>query len=144
MRKAAKSSYIAFPLEVLMYGHNANIEYLSEEAVKRFKLMIEDIYYAYTSIVVSKLWALLEMFNNFLLKWHAYGLNEHWEWKLTSQFMNSHIQNQIKYSRHAKPLLEPIQFGLDNAAGIMILWLFGIVLSILVFLYEIKDTLIIP
>ncbi|XP_059220429.1 LOW QUALITY PROTEIN: uncharacterized protein LOC106095247 [Stomoxys calcitrans] len=136
MRSLAKTENIGFALEKMQYGHFGNIKFLSPESLSRLKLMVDDIYHQYTVAMVPRLWAYLPNYNQLILTWHASGLSKYWEWKIAADYLNSREQDQVATSMFSKLDRGAEKLNLENFAGIMILWIFGIAMSIVVFIGE--------
>ncbi|ALC48028.1 Ir76a, partial [Drosophila busckii] len=135
--KKALTEEIGFVVERMTFDHLANAELIPDEALSRLKLMVDDIYFAYTVAYVPRLWPFLEAHNEFILAWHSSGLDKYWEWKITADYMNAHRQNRIAASQ--KPSLDrgPVQLGIHNFIGAILIWSFGMLCSVIVYLVEI-------
>ncbi|XP_075161102.1 ionotropic receptor 76a [Haematobia irritans] len=136
MHSKAKSANMGFAVEMLTFGHFGNVNYFSTESLTRLKLMVDDIYFQFTVANVPRLWAMLPKYNDLILQWHASGLNKFWEWKITAAYMDIRQQDQMAASRHMKSDGGAVKLSFENFAGLMILWIIGIVLSILIFAGE--------
>ncbi|KAH8373322.1 hypothetical protein KR009_000616 [Drosophila setifemur] len=130
------SEQMGFVVERLQFGHLGNTELIANDALKRLKLMVDDIYFAFTVAFVPRLWPHLNTYNDFILAWHSSGLDKFWEWKISANYMNAHRQNRIVASQ--KPTLDigPVKLGIDNFIGLILLWCFGMICSLLIFLVE--------
>ncbi|XP_033240329.1 uncharacterized protein Ir76a isoform X1 [Drosophila pseudoobscura] len=132
----ARSEQMGFVVERLMYGHVGNTELIANESLERLKLMVDDIYFALTAAFVPRLWPHLEAYNNFIMAWISSGLDKFWEWKIAAQYMNAHRQNRILASQRLNLEIGPVKLGIDNIIGLIMLWCFGLICSLLTFVGE--------
>ncbi|KNC22699.1 hypothetical protein FF38_01653, partial [Lucilia cuprina] len=137
MRAKAQTEYMGFILERLTFGHFGNGDFITPESLQRLKLMVDDIYNNFAVAMVSRLWAHLPKYNDFILAWHSAGLDKFWEWKIAAEYMNIQEQNQIQASMYTNMDMGAIKLDMKNFAGLAIIWIVGMVLSIMVFIAEI-------
>ncbi|KAH8322625.1 hypothetical protein KR059_001522, partial [Drosophila kikkawai] len=132
------SEQMGFVVERMQFGHLGNTELIANDALERLKLMVDDIYFAFTVAFVPRLWPHLNAYNDFILAWHSSGLDKFWEWKIAADYMNAHRQNRIVASQ--KPILDigPVKLGIDNFIGLILLWCFGMICSLLTFAGELS------
>ncbi|XP_055907838.1 uncharacterized protein LOC129942791 [Eupeodes corollae] len=129
---------IGVALERLTWGHFAFYKFIDQEIVDKMKLMTEDLYYAYVVAFTPRPWALLEKFNLCILLIQSSGISKHWEWKVVNDHLDEKLQRQIEDSAWANfGDGGAVQLGLTNFAGIIVLWIAGIIFSVLVFAVEI-------
>ncbi|KAH8268768.1 hypothetical protein KR018_003833, partial [Drosophila ironensis] len=133
----SRTEQMGFVVERMQFGHLGNTEFISNEALERLKLMVDDIYFSYTVAFVPRLWAHLSAYNDFILAWHSSGLDKFWEWKIAADYMSAHRQNRIVASQKPSMDIGPVKLGLDNFIGLILLWCFGIICSLLTFAAEI-------
>nr|ACN81897.1 IR76a [Drosophila melanogaster] len=127
---------MGFVVERLQFGHLGNTELIENDALKRLKLMVDDIYFAFTVAFVPRLWPHLNAYNDFILAWHSSGFDKFWEWKIAAEYMNAHRQNRIVASEKTNLDIGPVKLGIDNFIGLILLWCFGMICSLLTFLGE--------
>ncbi|XP_070852026.1 ionotropic receptor 25a isoform X2 [Drosophila suzukii] len=127
---------MGFVVERMQFGHLGNTELIENDALERLKLMVDDIYFAFTVAFVPRLWPHLNAYNDFILAWHSSGLDKFWEWKIAADYMNAHRQNRIVASQRPNLDIGPVQLGIDNFIGLILLWCFGMICSLLTFAIE--------
>ncbi|EDW73340.2 uncharacterized protein Dwil_GK17497 [Drosophila willistoni] len=132
----SRSEEMAFVLERVQFGHLANSEPIPNDALDRLKLMVDDIYFSLTVAYVPRLWPFLNVYNDYILAWHSSGFDKYWEWKIAADYMSAHRQNRMLGSQKLNLNLGPVKLGLDNFIGLIMLWLMGMVCSLLAFLAE--------
>ncbi|XP_044313598.1 uncharacterized protein LOC108038802 isoform X1 [Drosophila rhopaloa] len=134
---------MGFVVERMQFGHLGNTELIANDALERLKLMVDDIYFAFTVAFVPRLWPHLNAYNDFILAWHSSGLDKFWEWKIAAEYMNAHRQNRIVASQKPNLDIGPVKLGIDNIIGLILLWCFGMICSLLTFAVELwrgRDT----
>ncbi|XP_037956442.1 uncharacterized protein LOC119686054 [Teleopsis dalmanni] len=136
MKIKAKTENMGFILERLEFGHFANGYYITKEALDRLKIMHDDIYYEYTTFIVRRLWPFLSKFNNLISTWRSAGFAKFWEWKASATYLNENEQEQIQSSKNPTLKLGPTKLDMANFAGILLIWIVGISISIVVFVIE--------
>ncbi|KAH8361664.1 hypothetical protein KR084_012540, partial [Drosophila pseudotakahashii] len=127
---------MGFVVERMQFGHLGNTELIANDALNRLKLMVDDIYFAFTVAFVPRLWAHLNAYNDFILAWHSSGFDKFWEWKIAADYMNAHRQNRIEASQRPNLDIGPVKLGIDNFIGLILLWCFGMICSLLTFVIE--------
>ncbi|XP_017071308.1 ionotropic receptor 21a [Drosophila eugracilis] len=127
---------MGFVVERMQFGHLGNTELIANDALERLKLMVDDIYFAFTVAFVPRLWPHLNSYNDFILAWHSSGLDQFWEWKIAADYMNAHRQNRIVASQRPNLDIGPVKLGIDNFIGLILLWCFGMIWSLLTFIGE--------
>ncbi|KAH8328499.1 hypothetical protein KR067_010239, partial [Drosophila pandora] len=133
----SQSEQMGFVVERMQFGHLGNTELIPNRALERLKLMEDDIYFAFTVAFVPRLWAHLEAYNDFILAWHSSGMDKFWEWKIAADYMSAQRQNRIVASQKLTLDIGPIKLGIDNFIGLILLWCFGMICSLLTFVGEI-------
>ncbi|KAH8296661.1 hypothetical protein KR054_009479, partial [Drosophila jambulina] len=132
----SQSEQMGFVVERLQFGHLGNTELMANDALERLKLMVDDIYFAFTVAFVPRLWPHLNAYNAFILAWHSSGMDKFWEWKIAADYMNAHRQNRIVASQRPNLDIGPVKLGIDNFIGLILLWCFGMICSLLAFAGE--------
>ncbi|XP_070070730.1 uncharacterized protein Ir76a isoform X1 [Drosophila takahashii] len=127
---------MGFVVERMQFGHLGNTELIANDALNRLKLMVDDIYFAFTVAFVPRLWPHLNAYNDFILAWHSSGFDKFWEWKIAADYMNAHRQNRIEASQRPNLDIGPVKLGIDNFIGLILLWCFGMICSLLTFAIE--------
>ncbi|KAM7358165.1 uncharacterized protein ACRADG_003219 [Cochliomyia hominivorax] len=136
MRSKAKTHDMAFILERLAFGHFGGGDYITPESLARLKLMRDEIFNQFTVVTVARLWPHLSLYNDLILMWHSSGLDKYWEWKSTAKYLNANEQDQVESSKYNIYDMGPAKLNLENFAGLVILWVGGMFLSLLVFAGE--------
>lgn len=137
MRSKAKTHNMGFVIERLTFGHfGGGGDFITKEALKRLKLMIDEIFSQYTVAMVPRLWPHLKKYNELILMWHSSGLSKYWEWKMTAKYLNINEQLQLDLSKQNTYDIGPKKLNLKNFAGLLTLWIVGMFLSLLVFVGE--------
>lgn len=132
----SRTEQMGFVAERMQFGHLANADMIPDDALSRLKLMVDDIYFLYTTAYVSRLWAHLDAHSRFVLAWHSSGFDKYWEWKIAAEYMNANRQNRMLASQMPKLDIGPVKLGIDNFIGLILLWCFGMTCSLLAFLGE--------
>ncbi|KAH8357605.1 hypothetical protein KR200_004404, partial [Drosophila serrata] len=130
------SEQMGFVVERLQFGHLGNTELIANDGLERLKLMVDDIYFAFTAAFVPRLWPHLNAYNDFILAWHSSGIDKFWEWKIAGDYMNGHRQNLIVASQKPNLDIGPVKLGIHNFIGLILLWCFGMICSLLTFAVE--------
>ncbi|XP_061400436.1 uncharacterized protein LOC133336155, partial [Musca vetustissima] len=136
MRRKAKTENMGFVLERMAFGHFGNSHFITPEALQHLKLMVDDIYYSYTVAMVPRMWPHLPKYNDFILAWHSSGLSKYWEWKIVAQYMKGSDQDQVQASMYSSADTGAVPLDIDNFAGLIVIWIVGILLSIVAFIGE--------
>ncbi|XP_005180963.1 ionotropic receptor 21a [Musca domestica] len=135
---ASSRSGFGFTVERLPFGHFAIGDYLTTESINHLKIMQEDLYFQYTVAFTSRCWPMLSAFDNLLYWWHSAGLDSYWEWRAVADNMNVQKQKQVEATVYSNiEDMGPVKLGMANFVGILLLWMLGVTISFLVFLYEV-------
>ncbi|KAM7344265.1 ionotropic receptor 41a [Cochliomyia hominivorax] len=135
---ATTRSDMGFTVERLPFGHYAIGDYLSSESIDHLKIMKEDLYFQYTVAFVRRCWPLLDRFDQMVYWWHSAGLDKYWEWRVVAVNLNVQKQKQVEATMYSNAEeMGPEKLGMANFAGILLIWVLGISLALVVFLYEV-------
>ncbi|XP_061393557.1 ionotropic receptor 21a-like, partial [Musca vetustissima] len=135
---ASSPSSWGFTVERLPFGHFAIGDYLTTESINHLKIMQEDLYFQYTVAFTARCWPMLSAFDNLIYWWHSAGLDNYWEWRAVADNMNVQKQKQVEATLYSNiEDMGPVKLGMANFVGILLLWMLGITISFLVFLYEV-------
>lgn len=100
--------------------------------------MQEDLYFQYTVAFVERLWPMLGQFDELLYWWHSAGLDKYWEWRIVADNLNVHKQKQVEATMYSNNEdIGPVKLGMSNFAGILLIWVLGVSMAFMAFLYEI-------
>ncbi|KNC26738.1 hypothetical protein FF38_11380 [Lucilia cuprina] len=137
---ARTRSDMGFTVERLPFGHYAIGDYLSSQTIEHLKIMKEDLYFQYTVAFVKRNWPLLDRFDHLIYWWHSAGLDKYWEWRIVAINLNVQKQKQVEASMYSN--MEDngaVKLGMSNFVGILLIWVLGISISLVVFLYEVLE-----
>ncbi|XP_036331663.1 uncharacterized protein LOC118743212 [Rhagoletis pomonella] len=135
--KLAETGGMGFTIERLPFGHFAVQDHLTSSVLDRMKIMVEDIYFQYTVAFTSRMWPMLERFNEMVYMWHSSGFDKFWEWRIVADYLDGNIQKILLASQYANlEDIGPVKLGMSNFVGMLLLWLLGIVFATLAFMGE--------
>ncbi|CRK93972.1 CLUMA_CG007498, isoform A [Clunio marinus] len=127
---------ISFSIERLPYGHYAVGEYVTEETVKNYQIMLNDIYYELCVAMSTKTWPLMEQLDDLILQIAQSGIQQFVELDVVTRNTNNKIQAEIALSRH-RDNVGPINLSPSHVIGPFILLGVGLTFSSIVFISEI-------
>ncbi|XP_059226328.1 ionotropic receptor 21a [Stomoxys calcitrans] len=129
---------LSYLLIILFAGHFAIGDYLTPDSINSLKIMQEDLYYQYSVAFVTRCWPLLSQFDDLLYWWHSAGLDKFWEWRVVADNMNVQKQKQVEATMYSyMEDIGPVKLGMSNFVGILLIWLLGVLISCVVFVYEV-------
>ncbi|KAF2887418.1 hypothetical protein ILUMI_18755, partial [Ignelater luminosus] len=97
----SETNHFAFSIERLPSGQFAIGSYVTEETVKKLRLMHEDLYWEYCLFMLPKSSFLLESVDDFTLRVFQAGLVIIWEKAAAEVHMDLRVQNIVKYYFYA-------------------------------------------
>ncbi|ALC48029.1 Ir76a, partial [Drosophila busckii] len=133
----SRTKQMGFVAERMQFGHLGNVDILPEDALPRLKLMVDDLFFVFSVAYVPRLWPYLEDHTAFVLDWHSYGFDKYWEWKIAADYMNVRRQNRVAASQRPSLDIGPVELGIDNFIGLILIWCFGMICSLIAFLIEV-------
>lgn len=133
--RAMKEDF-SFSIERLPYGHFAIGEYVTEEAVNNYQIMINDIYYELCVAMSMKTWPLMSYLDDLILQIAQSGVQQYVELDVVMRNSNNKIQAAVAQSRH-KDGVGPTRLTPSHLTGPFILLAFGLSLSTIAFAAEI-------
>ncbi|KAL5278393.1 hypothetical protein ACFFRR_003178 [Megaselia abdita] len=138
IKNLTQEAKVGVIFEQLSYGLISTPGYITKESAKLYTISLEEVYFQYCVSFVSKAWVHLKNYNKVIAMVQESGLPRIWEWKMGVKYMDDDIQNTLRFSRKIASAGgdEPVPLGMSNCSGMMVIWLFGIVVSIFVFLGE--------
>lgn len=99
--------------------------------------MVDDIYYQWAVTFTARLWPYLNKFNDFAYAWHSSGFDKFWEWKIAADYLDFNMQKRLQVSALTNlDNIGPVKLGMSNFAGLIVVWLAGITISVLGFAFE--------
>lgn len=135
LEKRAMKEDFSFSIERLPYGHYAIGEYVTEDAVNNYQIMMNDIYYELCVAMSKKTWPLMSQLDNLILQIAQSGVQQFVELDVVMRNSNNKIQAAVAHSRH-KESVGPIRLTPSHLTGPFILLAFGILLSTITFAAE--------
>ncbi|CAG4937805.1 unnamed protein product [Colias eurytheme] len=128
---------IGFSIEKLPAGYFAIGEYITEEAVRDFTLMLQDFYFENCVVMMRKSSPYTNKINEHIGRLHESGLMLAWETQMALKYLDYKVQLEVKLSRskHDVETIEPLHFR--HVLGIFIIYVIGVLLATLAFMGEI-------
>lgn len=112
-------------------------DYLNSRNLENLRIMKEDLYYQYTVAFMKRLWPMLDRFDQLIYNWHSAGLDIYWESRIIANTMGLKKQKQLESIMYSNiDDMGPIKLGMSNFVGILLIWVLGIVIATIVFLFE--------
>lgn len=125
----------SFSIERLPYGHYAIGEYVTEESVGNYQIMINDIYYELCVAMSTKTWPMMSYLDKLILQITESGVQQFIELDVVMRNSNNKIQAEVSRSRH-KDSIGPTRLTLYHLTGSYLLFGVGLLISSIVFLAE--------
>jgi hypothetical protein len=85
LEEMAHTEEVAFTIERLPYGHYAVGEYITEETVGEFQIMLDDIYWENCVSMAKKTWPLMPQLDDLILTIAQSGIQKYWEQEVRQQ-----------------------------------------------------------
>ncbi|XP_053679434.1 uncharacterized protein LOC128730408 [Anopheles nili] len=126
---------LAIIVERMEYGHFA-LPRIDIEAMKGRKMMSEDIYWESVVAMCTKTWPGRARFDRMVLDLKANGVLAHWELLGVAKFLNSQMQQIIRFSRDSTGEDEIAPLRMANVTGAILILITGLSISVIVFLVE--------
>lgn len=131
----AEKQDFSFSIERLPYGHYAIGEYVTEETVDKYQIMINDIYYELCVAMSTKTWPLMSYLDKLILQILESGIQQYVELDVVMRNSNNKIQAEVSRSRRRENI-GPIKLTPSHITGPSILLGFGLIVSAIVFIGE--------
>ncbi|XP_048507197.1 uncharacterized protein LOC105689287 [Athalia rosae] len=125
----------AFSIERLQGGHYSIQDYLSSGAVGKMHLMRTDIYWEYCVAMLRKNSPFTEWLSKRILEIQASGIPQYWETDVVLKYLDTRTQLAVSGGNHGNS--GPVRMSANQVQGTFFILLIGLLLSFLVFLYEI-------
>ncbi|XP_059608153.1 uncharacterized protein LOC132255993 [Phlebotomus argentipes] len=135
LRSHSLRSDIGFSIERLQYGHFAIGDYIQEDILDDYQIMVQDIYWEYCVVMSYKTWSLLPMFDDLVLHVAESGIQKYWELLVAQRHQNIQVQLGVAQSRHHDSL-GPEPLKPTHLFGLFAVWGLGMMLATAVFLAE--------
>nr|XP_022904779.1 uncharacterized protein LOC111416897 [Onthophagus taurus] len=115
------SEEFGYAIERLQEGNYALGDYITEDGVKRRRLMDENLFNDYIVMYTRKGSILLPLINKVVLEVSQAGLVEYWEDLAISKYSSTTIQTIVRFSvQSPKPVITPLTF--NHVEGAFIIW----------------------
>lgn len=119
---------MSFSIERLPYGHYAIGEYITEQTVNNYHIMLNDIYYELCVAMSTKTWPLMGYLDDLILQIAQSGVQQYVELEVVKQNSNNKIQAAVANSRHRENI-GPIKLTPSHVSGPFILLGAGLLIS---------------
>lgn len=127
---------ISFSVERLPYGHFAiGEDYITEETVNNYQIMVNDIYYELCVAMSKKTWPLMSYLDDLILLIAQSGVQKYVELTVVMENSNNKLQSAVEHSRH-KESPGPIMLTPSHLTGPFIILACGLVISFIAFTFE--------
>lgn len=100
LEQRAVKQDLSFSIERLPYGHYAVGEYITEDTVNNYHIMLNDIYYELCVAMSTKTWPLMTYLDDLIIKILESGIQQYVELDVVTKNSNNKIQAAIAHSRH--------------------------------------------
>ncbi|XP_022916739.2 probable glutamate receptor [Onthophagus taurus] len=137
LRKRNNESF-AFAIERLHGGHYAIGEYITKEGIQERRLMSQDIYWDYCIVMLRKSSILTPKFDNLILEISQTGLPSFWEYQVSVRNSDMKLQEAVHNSGHQPHSSSLIKLSFTHLEGAFALWILGIIISCIAFLWELR------
>ncbi|XP_055694767.1 uncharacterized protein LOC129796671 [Lutzomyia longipalpis] len=137
LRHRSERADIALGIERLQYGHFAIGDYIQEDILDNYQIMIEDIYWEYCIAMSYKTWSLMPKFDLLVMEVAQSGIQKYWELVVVQRHLNNKVQLGVAQSRHHDNL-GPVSLQPKNLLGLFAVWAFGMILALIVFIIEVS------
>ena len=118
----------------MLTGHYAIEDFIPLEIFDQLKVMQEDLYYQFIVDFAERGWPLMDKFNSLVSIWHSSGFNSYAEWDIFAKYTDIQIQNKVWASAsNSFHNVGPIKLSFENTAGILMMWVIGMAISMLCF-----------
>lgn len=137
LKQRAMKKEMSFSVERLPYGHFAiGEDYITEETVYNYQIMVEDIYYELCVAMSKKTWPLMDHLNDLILLIAQSGLQNYVELTVVMENSNNKLQAAVENSRH-KDNIGPIKLTPSHITGPFIILACGLSVSLIALIIEI-------
>ena len=126
---------LSFSIERLPYGHYAIGEYITEETVGNYQIMLNDIYYELCVAMSTKTWPLMSYLDKLIVQITESGIQQYVEIDVVMRNSNNKIQAEVARSRRRENI-GPIRLTPSHLTGSFILLAFGLIVSAFTFTVE--------
>lgn len=128
---------MSFSVERLPYGHYAiGEDYITEESVYNYQIMLDDIYYELCVAMSKKTWPILSYLDDFILLIAQSGVQQFVELTVVMDNSNNKLQAAVEHSRH-KISVGPIKLTPSHITGPFIILACGLSAALIALVVEI-------
>lgn len=135
LERHAKEQDFSFSIERLPFGHYAIGEYVTEDSVGNYQIMINDIYYEFCVAMSTKTWSLRSHLDELIMHITESGVQQYVELDVVMRNSNNKIQAEVARSRR-KESFEKVNLTLYHLVGTYILLGCGLTASAVAFFVE--------
>jgi hypothetical protein len=137
LKQRALKQDMSFSVERLPYGHFAiGEDYITEESVYNYHIMVDDIYYELCVAMSKKTWPLMSHLDDLILLIAQSGIQQYVELTVVMENSNNKLQAAVEHSRHRESI-GPIKLTPSHITGPFIILAIGLIVALLAFGLEI-------
>nr|QEI46866.1 ionotropic receptor 41a [Galleria mellonella] len=137
LRQKSLTRNIALSIERLPAGYFAVGDYITKEAMLDLTVMQEDFYYEQCVAMLRKSSPYTKKLNQLVGRLHESGLMIAWETQVSLKYLNFEVQLEVRLSRSKRDIEIVEQLSLRHVVGVFIIYVTGVILSILICIMEI-------
>nr|QIJ45772.1 ionotropic receptor [Glyphodes pyloalis] len=135
LKKKSMDRSMAFSIERLPSGYYAIGDYITKEAMLDLTVMQEDFYFEQCVVMMRKSSPYTNKISQLIGRLHESGLLLAWETQMALKYLNYEVQLAVRLSRSQKDI-NTMALGLRHVEGVFILYIIGVVLSVIIFIVE--------
>lgn len=137
LKQRALKQDMSFSVERLSFGHFAiGEDYITEESVYNYHIMLNDIYYELCVAMSKKTWPLMSYLDDLILLIAQSGIQQYVELTVVMENSNNKLQAAVEHSRHRESI-GPIKLTPSHITGPFIILACGLIISVIAFAVEI-------
>lgn len=127
---------MSYAVERLPYDYFAFGEYVQLKTMEAMRVMKEDIYFEYAVFGVNSGWYLKEGLDELVLVIQQSGIQKYWLMVTTYKQLDPSVQKGIGLSNMHHQGAEAKSMEITRLLGIFLILIFGLTVSVLVFIAE--------
>ncbi|CAH1405334.1 unnamed protein product [Nezara viridula] len=137
LREKIKEGKYAFGVERMPGGSITEQDYQTSDVIPMYHIMKEKLYGSAFVASIKKGSPYLKHYNEVILKVVEHGHFLYWENDIVRQYLVSSIQAAYEEAKTVRIDHSPAVIQVSNIQGVILIYAFGIIISIIVFLVEI-------
>nr|WVD93705.1 ionotropic receptor 41b [Graphosoma rubrolineatum] len=137
LKKKVKEGKYGFSVERMPGGSIGEQDYQTSEVIPMYHIMKEKLYGSPLVASIKKGSPYLKHFNEVVLKVVEHGHYLYWENEVARQYLGSSIQAAYEEAKTVHVDNSPAVIQVSNIQGVILIYAFGIIISIIVFFIEI-------